>query len=39
MPTFAALIAFRFKSFNCRVRTKILIHIKYVKNTNQFGII
>ena len=37
--TYTTLIAFRPKSFNCRTMTKILIHLKYVKNENNFGIV
>ena len=36
--TYTTLIAFKPKSFNCRTMTKILIHLKYVKNENNFGL-
>ena len=39
MSTSTTLIAFRFKTFNCRTTVKILIHIKYVKNANHLGIV
>ena len=39
MFTYATLIAFRLKNFNCRTMIKISIHIKYVKNESHFGIV
>lgn len=35
----ATLIAFRFKSFNCRTTTKVSIRIEYVKNADHLEIV